>query len=246
MQYLRDTRPSLWPSLHKRQKENLKIKSQASWMTRAMSHMHARQPCMWCACPLTPMSGLHVVCPSSSRPCLACVWCAHLPHANVWRAYGPHIFLTPMSGLHVVHIFLMRMSGVHVVCTSSSRQCLAGMQGARSSYEHYMSLAAQHSEHSTHPEESAELLCDRCLQPIDEATFRANAWRLEASNNALHLCKQQHHCTHASIPSTWGSCQTWPANVHTDMDIAQLQWKRWLAVLSCGAASWWCSLGGVL
>ena len=88
------------------------------------------------------------LCTSSSRHCLACTWCAHLPHANVWLACGVHIFLTPMSGLHVVctssscqclacmwcahlphakvwlacgvHIFLTPMSGLHVVCTSST------------------------------------------------------------------------------------------------------------------------------
>ena len=55
-----------------------------------------------------------------------------------------------------------------------------GMQAASSTYEQYLSLASQHLGHSTHQ----ELLCDRCLQPIDEATFQANVWRLEASPSA--------------------------------------------------------------
>ncbi|KAL0033719.1 hypothetical protein WJX77_002381 [Trebouxia sp. C0004] len=54
----------------------------------------------------------------------------------------------------------------------------ADVQAASSSYEQYLSLASQHLGHSTH-QDSSELLCDRCLQPIAESTFQANVWRLE-------------------------------------------------------------------
>ena len=71
----------------------------------------------------------------------------------------------------------------------------AGVQAASSSYEQYLSLAPQHLGHSTH-QDSPELLCDRCLQPIDEATFQANVWRLEASPSVSQQCTacgvQQH------------------------------------------------------
>ncbi|KAL0053768.1 hypothetical protein WJX82_010500 [Trebouxia sp. C0006] len=77
----------------------------------------------------------------------------------------------------------------------------ADVQAASSSYEQYLSLASQHLGHSTH-QDSSELLCDRCLQPIDEATFQANVWRLEAmmeQARALQV-KAEHdirHCTTA-------------------------------------------------
>lgn len=70
------------------------------------------------------------------------------------------------------------------------------MQAARTSYEQYMSLAAQHDTHSTQ-QNSAELLCDRCLQPIDEATFQTSAWRLEASSYAHQ--QQDLACTMACM-----------------------------------------------
>ena len=52
------------------------------------------------------------------------------------------------------------------------------LQAAQSTYDQYMSLAEQHAQHAS-PHSSADLLCDRCLQPIDEDTFNTNAWRLE-------------------------------------------------------------------
>ena len=57
------------------------------------------------------------------------------------------------------------------------------MQAARSSYEQYVSLAAQHAGHHTHSQMVSDLLCDRCLQPIDEATFQSNASRLEVCDS---------------------------------------------------------------
>lgn len=75
-----------------------------------------------------------------------------------------------------------------------------GMQAASSSYEQYLSLASQHLGHSTH-QDSSELLCDRCLQPIDEATFQANVWRLEASPSASQQCTAciaQQHSMHST------------------------------------------------
>jgi len=99
-----------------------------------------------------------------------------------------------------------------------------GMQAASSSYEQYLSLASQHLGHSTH-QDSSELLCDRCLQPIDEATFQANVWRLEASPTASQQCTaciaQQHsmhstactaqqHSTHATAMAPIGlPCHCW-------------------------------------
>ena len=62
------------------------------------------------------------------------------------------------------------------------------LQAARSSYEAYISLADQHTHHtSSLPQDSSQLLCDRCLQPIDEDTFQTNAWRLEVRSACL-LC----------------------------------------------------------
>ena len=60
------------------------------------------------------------------------------------------------------------------------------LQAARSSYEEYISLADQHTHHtSSLPQDLHQLLCDRCLQPIDEDTFRTNAWRLEVTTACL-------------------------------------------------------------
>ena len=83
------------------------------------------------------------------------------------------------------------------------------VQAARSSYEEYISLADQHRHHtSSLPQESGQLLCDRCLQPIDEGTFQTNAWRLEVRACLLCLLRLlcllcllcQHHSSSANKP----------------------------------------------
>lgn len=71
---------------------------------------------------------------------------------------------------------------------SATTDVLVMLQAARSSYEGYISLAEQHVHHtSSAPHNSSLLLCDRCLQPIEEETFRSNACRLEVGPAGL-LC----------------------------------------------------------
>ncbi|KAL0029555.1 hypothetical protein WJX79_003952 [Trebouxia sp. C0005] len=105
----------------------------------------------------------------------------------------------------------------------------ADVQAASSSYEQYLGLASQHSSHSTH-QDSSELLCDRCLQPIDETTFQANAWRLEEvmeQARALQV-KAEHdirHCTTA----VGRAAQSLRRIQQEAADAAEIVWRRQLA-----------------
>ncbi|KAL3150757.1 hypothetical protein ABBQ32_000532 [Trebouxia sp. C0010 RCD-2024] len=106
----------------------------------------------------------------------------------------------------------------------------ADVQATRSSYEQYMSLAVQHNSHLNSLPDSAELLCDRCLQPVDEDTFQANALRLQdamEAARALQVKAQQdvNSCT-AAVEEAGQKLQ-WARQKAAES--AEAAWRRQLA-----------------
>ncbi|KAL3137671.1 hypothetical protein ABBQ38_004946 [Trebouxia sp. C0009 RCD-2024] len=106
----------------------------------------------------------------------------------------------------------------------------ADAQATRSSYQQYMSLAVHHNLHLNSPPDSAGLLCDRCLQPVDEDTFQANASRLQAAMEAaqaLQVKAQQdvNSCT-AAVEGAGRKLQR--ARLEA-AESAEAAWRRQLA-----------------
>lgn len=103
----------------------------------------------------------------------------------------------------------------------------ATVQAARDSYREYMSLAEQHAGHPS--EAGPNLLCDRCLQSIDEQTFKANAWRLEDEmNKAEALQVKVEHDINNSTAAVQQAAQKLRRIQQEAADQAEAAWQQQL------------------